>query len=116
MLTKREQRVLRELLKRCGDGDRCLIDEEELSRLSARGSSVKLLDCLEVLRLEDYVEYVRADKKGKNVYCVSLKNKSFTSERENVFSRRELIFKLAFALLSGLLTYVFGRIMVVLFK
>ena len=117
MLNKTEQDVMNIVFQACDGKPSCLITARDiLSKIpNKKGlSEEKVLKTLKSLELDDYFDIIYSDRKGEEVFCISLHTKGFSFRRDRQQDRRKLYFKIgitvATAVLSFLITFILKKL------
>ena len=117
MLNKTEQEVMNIVFQACDGKQSCLITMRDImsSMSSSKGiSEDKVLKTLKSLELDDYFDIIYSDRKGEEVFCISLHTKGFSFRRERQQDRRKLYVKIgitvATAVLSFLITFILKKL------
>lgn len=71
---------------------------------------------LKTLENEDYIEVIYTDRHGEPFLYITLKKRGACFKREQKENRRSLLFRLFLAVLSAIVTFVFGRLLYLLFS
>ena len=74
-------------------------DEEELERV------------LRSLELDGFFEFILSDRKGEKTYCIHMREAGLAYRRQDVQRRRDLIVRLLFAGVCGLLSAAIGLLL-----
>lgn len=65
---------------------------------------------LDVLQNDDYFDYVKSDKKGELVYCVTLHKKGLNFQRWQVQFRKSVYFKIAITIIFACFSSAIGML------
>ncbi len=117
MLNKTENALMQIIYDKCGLKGSCLISVEEIKiNLKSRGvKDGKIKKTMNSLELDGYFDGVLCDKDGEEVYCVNLLAKGYSYKRETVQRKRNLLYKIAIAILTGVITYIVGKVLLLFF-
>ena len=74
-------------------------DEEKLERV------------LRSLELDGFFEFILSDRKGEKTYCIHMREAGLAYRRQDVQRRRDLIVRLLFAGVCGLLSAAIGLLL-----
>jgi DNA-binding MarR family transcriptional regulator len=119
MLTKQENEVMAVIFDLCQGKDSCLISPTELMKsLPEKGGydEPKLNKILKSLELDDYFDIIHSDRKGEQIYCVSLHTKGFAYKRTTQQVKRNLYLRIALTVGFAILSFIVGRILIGLFS
>lgn len=119
MLNKKENAVMGYLYSKCKSSGDCLVSEQEI--IVALSHKLKLNEktlnsTLESLRLDGYIDLIYSDRKGERVIVVSLLSKGASYPREKIQRTRQLRFKITWAVIGAVVSFVLGRILIHVFK
>lgn len=71
---------------------------------------------MNALVLDNYIEVVHSDSKGKLIYCVSLKQKGASFERENEHMRKTTYLVIVRTVLLALLSFAVATLLKIIFS
>ena len=118
MLTLKEKYVMEYVYQRCQGKKSCLISPREIISFVA-DKYVLFPDEVEKimtnLSYDNYIELVKSDKKGKPVFCVSLKLKGEGFHRELTNNKRSLVVLLARTCLLAVISAIIGGLIKIIF-
>lgn len=122
MLKKSERVFAHDLFERFSsneNGTKLLISYNSL--FNSVANKIKIDDnafraMLKTLENEDYIEVIYTDRHGEPFLYITLKKRGAGFKREQKENRRNLLFRLALAVLSAIVTFVFGRLLYLLFS
>jgi hypothetical protein len=119
MLNKQENEVMSVIYEMSQGKDSCLISPSEIiSRLPEKGeyNDAKLNKILKSLELDDYFDVIHSDRKGDQIYCITLHTKGFAYKRTSIQLKRTLYFRIGLTIAFAILSFVVGRILIGLFS
>ena len=123
MLNAKERSLLSFIKRKCGENGSCIISKKDLSDILRDikiGASTKNLgastNALRDIEAAGYTENVLCKKNGEDVFLITLTKKGKNFDRERVLDKRDLIFKFTIAVLSAVVTFIFGRFLVYIFR
>ena len=117
MLNKTESKVFSAIYYKCRGGDRCIIGVNEISSaISVRLTEEKVESVMKALETEDYLDSVCVCKNDTRYYSVRLHSKGLRYTREKLDNRRNIVIKIVFAVISAVITFAFGRLLLWLFS
>lgn len=119
MLNKTEQEVMNIVFQACDGKPSCLITARDiLSQLpKSKGlSEERIVKTLKSLELDDYFDIIYSDRKGEEVFCISLHTKGFSFRRERQQGRRKLYVKIGITVLTAVLSFLITFILKKLFS
>lgn len=118
MLNKIDKKVMNYIYQKSANKGTCLISPQEL--ISSLDEIVispeQLKETLNHLQLDNYLEYVISNTKGKQMYCFNLKQKgeAFLREQENIKkTNTKLIIR---TVLLAILSFIVGFVLKTIFK
>ena len=114
MLNKQENEVMRAVFSLCADSGRCLATPTEILHLlpaREKCSEEKLDKILRALELDEYFELLTTDRKGEKMYVITLSHSGFAYRRESAKLKRDVAYKLFWAILSAVLAFLVGALL-----
>ncbi len=105
------------IYEKCGNKGSCLISTAEIQ---ARLKKQKLTDSrvkstVKSLELDNYYDLIPCDKNGEEIFCINLLSKGYSFRRESEQQKRAVISKIFFAVVTGFITFLVGRLLFYLF-
>ena len=119
MLNKGERVVIEYVYSKCKQTGDCLISEQEiLVEIShkIKLTSAKLKEILKVLSLEEYIDITYTDRRGEEVLVILLKPRGKAYPREKIQIKRQIKQKILLAIGGALLSFVVGKILLIIFS
>lgn len=119
MLTKQEHEVMNIIYDSCRGRDSCLISPDELLKMLPEKSghtSAKLEKILKSLELDDYFDIIYSDRKGEQIYCITLHTKGIAYKRTSEQTRRNLYVRIGLTVAFAVLSFIVGRILLGIFS
>ena len=119
MLSRCENDVMRAVYSLCDGTDGCLISPLDIISVLPAGrkySAERLDDALGALQTDGYLDVISSERKGEKMYVISLKESGLAYKRNEQQRRRDVIYKIALAMLGAVVTFVFGLILKAIFK
>lgn len=120
MLNKSEKIVMQFLFETCKNNDgKCLLSARDIATnvfAKTELTDFEVADIINNLKLDEYIDVIYSDKKGQEVYLVSLKEKGegFLREKQNTKSTtRMLIIR---TVLLAILSFVVGLVLKAIFS
>jgi DNA-binding MarR family transcriptional regulator len=119
MLSIKEKKIMKYILKECGENDTCLllpIDIEHALAPKFRVNQIEVQALLDGLVQENYINLVNSDKNGELIYCISVlpKGKSFHREQHNV--KKSWANAIVRTVLLAVLSFIVGIILKAIFS
>ena len=111
MLNLKESKVMDYIYSVCKDKQSCLISPFEIANhLMPRYeiNDFEIDQIIEALVLDNYIDVVHSDNKGKLVYVISLKPKGEAYDRDKKSSRKRLYLIIVRTVLLAVLSFVIG--------
>ena len=111
MLNLREREVMSAVYSLCKETGRCLVAPKELLRMLPKKrnfSEEKLERHLRELELDDYFELLASDRKGEKMYVITLHAAGFSFKRETKKQKRDVAYKLFWAVTSAVVAFLVG--------
>lgn len=119
MLFRKEKAVMRLIFSKCENKEKtCLMSPLEISNgvfPKYEIDEVEIEEIIESLKLDNYITVVDSERKGKKVYCITLKSKGESFEREISNNRKSLLYKLATTVILAVVSFVIGLLLKALF-
>lgn len=118
MLSVKESAVLAVICSKCGESPSCLITIEEIlitSNLKKKLSMVEAERIINGLEADGYFDVIRSERNGTPILCITLYSRGRGYEREIKQNKRDLRAKLVWAVVCGAVTFIVGRIMILIF-
>lgn len=119
MLNKKEKMVMSFLYKRCVNKKSSLLSPQEIINSllpKYEISNTELDSILDNLVLENYIELVHSNSKGKLIYCISLKSKGESFERSVQDTKKRTFIKIGSTIIFACLSFAIGLILRAIFK
>ena len=117
MLSKSENKVMRALIKMCGEKSSLLVSPVDL--LSVLGnkelSQTNLEKIIQDLCSDGYFDLVYSDRRGEKVYCITILQKGQGYMRNQLLMRRNLVFRLALSVVLAVISFLIGLILKAIF-
>ena len=114
MLTKRENAVMDAVYKTCGGRGMCLVSPSELIEMLSpkmKCTEEQLENVLNALSLDDYFQLLSSERKGEKMYVISLRANGYAYKRNNTQIKRDMEFKLGWAIASAVIAFLVGVIL-----
>ncbi len=119
MLKKHEEKVLKVISDNAFEGNTCLISKSALLAFIGNDKIINentIDDIINSLYTSDYIDYILSMQKGETVYCITLlkkgKNYKEVKKKEvNVVKNKILL-----AVVGAIVSFIVGRILLLLFK
>lgn len=105
------------IYEKCGNKGSCLISTAEIqARLKKHTlSDTKIKATVKSLELDNYYDLIACDKNGEEIFCINLLSKGYSFRRESEQQKRTIISKIFFAVVTGFITFLVGRLLFFLF-
>ena len=119
MLTKLENEVMSSIFELCEGKDSCLISPLELIKNLPEKSNydeAKLNKILKSLELDDYFDIINSDRKGEQIFCITLHTKGFAYKRTSIQIKRNLYLSVGLKIAFAILSFIVGKILITLFS
>lgn len=117
MLTRREKIVMNLIFKKCTVKNKCLISCAEMinSLYPNEYSEKEISEILNCLVLENYISLIVTEKDEKETYCITLKEKGESFQRDNKNSKKALFKKIITTILFACLSFAVGLVLKAIF-
>ena len=118
MLNKRESEVMGAVYALCESKGICLISPAELLTLlpvRKKYTEEQVEKILSALALDDYFELLSSERKGEKMYVISLHASGYAYKRCELQRRRDLLFKISWAVLSATIAFLVGWVLKMIF-
>ena len=109
MLNKNEKKVMAVLLKLCKKNNTCLTNHEEIvSNLQSKDylTRKEVDDIINNLVLQEYIDNIITDNKGKKCYCITIQNKGEAFTREEKDKKKVLWQRIGITVALAVLSFV----------
>ena len=119
MLNRKEKKVMQFLFENCNGKTSALIEPDDILNFLQPQYDVNNIDLEQILSalvLENYIVVVNSDKNGKLVYCVSLKSKGESFERDLQNSKKSLYIKIISTVIFACLSFIVTLILRAIFS
>ena len=118
MLNRIEKSVMDVIYEKCADKGSCLISAEEIdAKLKHKTLGVKKINAiLNSLSLDNYFELLPCKKNGADIFCVNLLTNGYSYKREARRRSREILNRIVFAVLTALVTFAVGKLLLYIFR
>ena len=119
MLNRKEKKVMQFLFENCNGKTSALIEPDDILNFLQPQydvNNIELEQILSALVLENYIDVVNSDKNGKLVYCVSLKTKGESFERDLQNSKKSLYKKIISTVIFACLSFIVTLILRAIFS
>ena len=111
MLNKRESQVMNAIYSLCENKGVCLVSPSELLSLlplRKKYDENQLDKILSELALDDYFELLSSERKGEKMYVISMHASGYAYKRSALQQKRNLLFKLGWAIASAVIAFLVG--------
>lgn len=119
MLDKKEKLVMKYLSKVCCESKTYLISAEQIAGYASKNylMTVKEIeDIMTSLSKDNYLEFVAMDGRKGYYYCVTLKNKGRTFNKDLHKEKKQLVMLITRTICLGILSFMVGFILKMIFK
>ncbi len=119
MLTKKERLVMSYIYSKCEDQESVLISPTDIATACMDKydlTNVEIEQILNGLSLDNYIDVVNSDKKGKLVYCIYLKQKGISYKRDNEQRKKTTFMLVTRTVLLAILSFIVGVILKAIFS
>ena len=117
MLSKLESRVMNVIYNSCKDKEGILISASDIVRL-INLEDVKIIDVQRVvddLYTDGYFDLVYSERKGEQIFCISLTEKGKGYKRSNKIFKRNLLFRVTLTIVLAIFSFLIGLILKAIF-
>ncbi len=114
MLNKRESKIMEIVYSLCDEKGICLVAPTEILGLlpeKERVDEEKLEEVLSELEMDDYFSLLSSVRKGEKMYVITLRPVGFAFKRTHTQMKRDLAFKLGWAIASAVIAFLVGMIL-----
>lgn len=104
---------------KCKGKKSCLISPEDIISFllpQYELSSSEVAEIIDGLILDDYISVINSDKRGKLIYCISLRQKGEAFQREKVGKKKTAMWLLVRTLILALISFAFGLVLKAIFS
>lgn len=119
MLSKKEHIVMNLIYSKCQNSESVLISPSEISTACLDKfdlTNIEIDQILSGLMLDGYIDVVNSDKKGKLVYCITLKQKGASYKRDLDQKKKTTIVLITRTVLLAILSFTVGLILKAIFS
>lgn len=119
MLNRKERKVMSYLYSKCKGKESSLISPQEICNYLMPKYEINNIEVDQIMSglvLDNYIDVVHSDSKGKLIYCVSLKQKGASFEREREHNKKTTYLIVARTVLLAILSFVIGIILRAIFS
>ena len=119
MLSKKENSVMNFIYSKCENGESVLISPNDIATACLDKydlTNVEIEQILNGLMLDNYIDVVNSDKKGKLVYCITLKQKGISYKRDIEQKKKTSIMLITRTVLLAVLSFIVGVILRAIFS
>lgn len=119
MLSKKERKTMSYLHSMCKNKESCLISPQEIANHlmpKFEINSIEVDQIINSLVLDNYIEVIHSDSKGKPIYVVSLKQKGSSFERERKHNRQKNYLIVFRTIILAVVSFVVGIILKAIFS
>ena len=119
MLSKKESLVMNYIYSVCKNKDSVLVSPNEIATACMDKydlTTVEIEQILNGLALDNFIDVVNSDKKGKLVYCISLKQKGVSYKRDNEQKKKTAVWLITRTVLLAVLSFIVGIILKSIFS
>lgn len=119
MLTKKEKLVMDFVYSKCENQESVLISPTDIATACMDKydlTNVEIEQILNGLSLDNYIDVINSDKKGKLVYCISLKQKGISYKRDNEQRKKNVAMLITRTVLLAILSFIVGVILKAIFS
>ncbi len=114
MLNKKEKKVMKFLYEKCKDKESSLIAPQEITNYlmpKYEINNVEVDQIINSLVLDNYIDVVHSDSKGKLIYVISLKQKGSSFKRELKHKKKMTYMIIVRTIALAVLSFIVGIIL-----
>lgn len=118
MLSKKENLIMNYIYEKCLNRDSALISPTDFQTALLDKydlTNIEIDQILNGLVLDSYIDVINSDKKGKLVYCISLKQKGISYKRDRDQKKKTAIFLLTRTVILAVISFIVGIILKAIF-
>ncbi len=117
MLNFSQKAVLKVISDHCTNRDSCLLLPSKIVAFvgNKKVNNDNVYDILKSLENGGYIDLILTTSKNEDMYCITITNKGRNYKEEYKKSVNAIKFRLLLALLSACVSFIVGRILVLLF-
>ncbi len=119
MLSKKEKSVMNYIYSKCENQESVLISPQDIATACMDKydlTNVEIDQILNGLVLDNYIDVINSDKKGKLVYCITLKQKGVSYKRDNEQRKKTAVMLITRTVLLAILSFIVGVILKSIFS
>ena len=113
MLNRRESEVMGAVYSLCHEKGICLVSPADLLGMLPRKkyTETQIEGILNALALDDYFELLSSERKGEKMYVISLHASGYAYKRYSLQLRRDMTWKLFYAIGSAVVAFLVGLLL-----
>lgn len=119
MLSKKENSVMSYIYSKCNNCESVLISPNDIATACLDKydlTAVEIDQILNGLMLDNYIDVVNSDKKGKLVYCITLKQKGASYKRDLEQKKKATMIAISRTIALAVLSFAVGVILKAIFS
>lgn len=119
MLSRKENAVMNFIYSKCENTETALISPNDIATACLDKydlTAIEIEEILNGLMLDNYIDVVNSDKKGKLVYCITLKQKGASYKRDIEQKKKTSAMLITRTILLAILSFVVGVILKAIFQ
>lgn len=119
MLSKKEKLIMTYIFEKCKDKTSVLIFPEELSNYLGEKYPTGAIEVTEIINnlvLDNYISMVLSDRKGKQIFCISLEKKGESFLRDLETNKKKTINLIIRTIALAVLSFAVGLILKAIFS
>ena len=119
MLSKKEHTVMNFIYSKCQNSETALISPTDIATACLDKfdlTAIEIDQILNGLMLDNYIDVVNSDKKGKLVYCITLKQKGASYKRDLDQKKKSTIMLITRTVSLAILSFTVGVILKAIFS
>lgn len=119
MLSKKEKCIMNSIYNKCEKKGSCLISALDIANdvfPKFDLTEIEVNQILENLVLDNYINVINSEKKGRTLFCITLCKKGESFKREIKNQRNTLMFKLGTTIILAVLSFVIGVVLKAIFS
>ncbi len=118
MLDKNEKKVLIYLIENCSKKQVSLVKKEDIIKAMSKNFALSLAtldDIMLTLSKDGYIDYISSESKKGPAYCITLKNKALTFNKDQKKQKKYTYFLIVRTVGLAVLSFLVGILLKVIF-
>ena len=118
MLSRKETLIMNYIYEKCLNRESALISPTDFQTALLDKydlTNIEIDQILNGLAMDNYIDVINSDKKGKLIYCISLKQKGISYKRDGEQRKKTALFLLSRTVILAIISFIVGLILKAIF-